>query len=139
MVVTKTIGLFVRPAFPLVHYHVKDFHPDFIPILGGAVTYHNSNTGGIESTFDAVGVVDWGRVYASVFFPVSGNRSVLIGWTYVSNLPKFVITNSPHFGHLGGRRELGPRCPTWLSRRFYPLPRSLPQSYSQRRSEHCWS
>lgn len=74
--------------------HVNEFHFDFISILGGAVTYHNSNTGSVESTFDAVGVVDWGRVYASIFFPVSGNRSVLIGWTYVDNLPKSVIINS---------------------------------------------
>ncbi|KAF8530224.1 glycosyl hydrolase [Hysterangium stoloniferum] len=48
----------------------------------GAITYHNSNTGGVESKFDAVGVVDWGRVYATTFFPVRGKRSVLVGWTY---------------------------------------------------------
>jgi hypothetical protein len=64
--------------------------------VAGQLTYHNSNNGGVESAFDAVGVVDWRRVYASVFFPVSGNRSILIGWTYVSNLPKFiVVVNSP--------------------------------------------
>lgn len=32
----------------------------------------------------ASGVIDWGRVYATVPFPVKGNRSVLVGWTYVS-------------------------------------------------------
>ncbi|PVF95784.1 Arabinanase/levansucrase/invertase [Serendipita vermifera] len=49
--------------------------------LWAAATYHNAGTG-IETSLDAVGVVDWGRVYASIFFPVSGNRSVLVGWTY---------------------------------------------------------
>lgn len=51
--------------------------------IGAAATFHNEGNG-ISSTLDAVGVVDWGRVYASIFFPVSGNRSVLVGWTYVS-------------------------------------------------------
>ncbi|KAH8919330.1 glycoside hydrolase family 32 protein [Atractiella rhizophila] len=49
--------------------------------LWAAATFHNEGDG-ISSTLDAVGVVDWGRVYASIFFPVSGNRSVLVGWTY---------------------------------------------------------
>jgi hypothetical protein len=96
MVVTKTIGLFVSPALPF-GFEVMSailILTLFIPDLGGAVTYHNADTGGIESTFDAVGVLDWGRVYASVFFPVSGNRSVLIGWTYVNDLPKFIIVVS---------------------------------------------
>ncbi|KAG8813318.1 hypothetical protein FRC17_001606, partial [Serendipita sp. 399] len=49
--------------------------------LWAAATYHNDGSS-VSTTIDAVGVVDWGRVYASIFFPVSGNRSVLVGWTY---------------------------------------------------------
>ena len=45
------------------------------------MTYHNDGNA-ISSTIDASGVVDWGRVYASIFFPVNSKRSVLIGWTY---------------------------------------------------------
>lgn len=49
--------------------------------LWSAVTYRNDGNA-ISSTIDASGVVDWGRVYASIFFPVKNKRSVLIGWTY---------------------------------------------------------
>jgi beta-fructofuranosidase len=47
------------------------------------VTYETSVNGSLKANINAVGVVDWGRVYASVAFPVEGNRSVLVGWTYV--------------------------------------------------------
>ncbi|KIM20837.1 glycoside hydrolase family 32 protein [Serendipita vermifera MAFF 305830] len=49
--------------------------------LWAAATFHNSGSG-VEASLDAVGVVDWGRVYASIYFPVSSTRSVLVGWTY---------------------------------------------------------
>lgn len=38
-----------------------------------------------------MGVVDWGRVYATVAFPVEGNRSVLVGWTYVRHYPVIIL------------------------------------------------
>lgn len=48
------------------------------------VTYRAAANGSISADINAVGVIDWGRVYATVPFPVEGNRSVLVGWAYVS-------------------------------------------------------
>ncbi|KAK7046704.1 cytochrome P450, partial [Favolaschia claudopus] len=50
--------------------------------LWSMVTYSASTNGSIQASINAVGVVDWGRAYATVPFPVEGNRSVLVGWTY---------------------------------------------------------
>ncbi|KAK7019022.1 glycoside hydrolase family 32 protein [Favolaschia claudopus] len=49
---------------------------------GSMVTYSASTNGSIQASINAVGVVDGGRAYATVPFPVEGNRSVLVGWTY---------------------------------------------------------
>ena len=45
--------------------------------------YEVSANGGVSANITTVGVVDWGRAYATVAFPVKENRSVLVGWTYV--------------------------------------------------------
>jgi len=50
--------------------------------LWASATYERSANGGVNAHLTSVGVMDWGRVYASVAFPVNGNRSVLVGWTY---------------------------------------------------------
>jgi hypothetical protein len=47
------------------------------------VTYESLVGGGVSANIVAVGVIDWGRTYATVNFPIHGNRSVLVGWTYV--------------------------------------------------------
>ncbi|KAJ7076090.1 glycosyl hydrolase [Mycena belliarum] len=50
--------------------------------LWAMVTYTGAANGSITANIQAVGAGDWGRVYAAVPFPVSGNRSVFVGWTY---------------------------------------------------------
>lgn len=55
----------------------------FFVVSGASVTYEASQNGSVHANINAVGVVDWGRVYATVAFPVNGNRSILVGWTYV--------------------------------------------------------
>ncbi|ETW84894.1 glycoside hydrolase family 32 protein [Heterobasidion irregulare TC 32-1] len=50
--------------------------------LWGAASYSVQSDGSVAAAIDFAGVLDWGRVYAAVPFPVSGNRSVLIGWVY---------------------------------------------------------
>jgi beta-fructofuranosidase len=49
------------------------------------VTYTAAANGSITANINAVGTVDWGRAYATVPFSVEGNRSVLVGWAYVSD------------------------------------------------------
>jgi hypothetical protein len=47
--------------------------------------------GTISSTLKASGALDWGRVYAVTFRPVTTgrrNRTVAVGWTYAS-VPAF--------------------------------------------------
>ncbi|KAJ7190926.1 glycosyl hydrolase [Mycena pura] len=50
--------------------------------LWAMVTYRAAANGSITADINAVGVIDWGRVYATVPFSVEGNRSVLVGWAY---------------------------------------------------------
>jgi hypothetical protein len=52
---------------------------------GAMVTYTAAANGSITANINAVGTVDWGRAYATVPFSVEGNRSVLVGWAYVSD------------------------------------------------------
>jgi beta-fructofuranosidase len=62
-------------------------------IIGAAITYETQGDGSVNASLDAVGVIDWGHVYAPFVFPVSGNRSVLVGWAYVSFCLSFVLFN----------------------------------------------
>lgn len=50
--------------------------------LWTAQTYSVGNNGSIEAKINYAGVVDWGRSYAFVSFPVNDSRQVLAGWTY---------------------------------------------------------
>jgi hypothetical protein len=49
--------------------------------LWTAQTYSVGNNGSIEAKINYAGVVDWGRSYAFVSFPVNDSRQVLAGWT----------------------------------------------------------
>lgn len=75
----KDIGLCVCRDFPRT---LQVANANF---EGAMVTYSGSANGSITANIKAVGAVDWGRAYATVPFSVEGNRSVLVGWAYVSD------------------------------------------------------
>lgn len=57
-------------------------HDDHWPIWS-ALEYDFSNRQGIlKAKIKFSGVIDWGRTYAYVVFPVGKDRQVLVGWSY---------------------------------------------------------
>jgi hypothetical protein len=65
--------------------------------VGASATYEVSVNGSVNAQLTSVGVVDWGRAYATVAFPVKDNRMVLVGWTYVCQFNSVFLYPNPSF------------------------------------------
>lgn len=71
-------------AVDFISYGTEQGRPDHQAHwpLWSAVKYSVSDNGTVSSDIQYSGVADWGQSYAFVAFPIAGNRTVLIGWTY---------------------------------------------------------